>query len=199
MGTIFRKVLKLLFSILRQCALLILKYEMVASNHDAFFAHIGSDTVRYDVIHSRVHLLMYQMTFFRFLYDRVCHRMREMFFQAGCDTKQFFLLHAVERYYIGYNRFCLGQGSGLVKYDRLRLGNSLQKLAALDRNVMLACLTHRRQDCKRHCQFQCTGEINHQDRQCFRRIAGQQIGKRGTAQTPRNECICQVRRLAFNG
>ena len=112
---------------------------MVASNHDAFFAHIGSDTVRYDVIHSRVHLFMYQMTFFRFLYDRICHRVRKMLFQAGCDTKQFFLLHAVERYHIGYNRLCLGQGSGLVKYDRLRFGNSLQKLAALDRNVMLAC------------------------------------------------------------
>ena len=125
-------------------------------------------------------LIMYQMTFFRFLYDRVCHRMREMFFQAGCDTKQFFLLHAVERYYIGYNRFCLGQGSGLVKYDRLRLGNGFLELAALDRNVMLACLTHRRQDCKRHCQLQCAGEINHQDRQCFRRVAGQQIGQRGS-------------------
>ena len=115
-----------------------------------------------------------------------------MLFQAGCDTKQFFLLHAVERYHIGYNRFCLGQGSGLVKYDRLRFGNSLQKLAALDRNVMLLASRIADRTASGIASFSAQGKSTIRIDKCFRRIAGQQIGKRGTAQTPRNECICQV-------
>lgn len=85
------------------------------------------------------------------------------------------------------------QCAGLVKYNGICLRDSLEELAALDRDMIHACLTHGGQNRQRHSQLERTGEVNHQHGQCTGDIAGQCVAERTADQRIRHQL---VRRLA---
>ena len=196
---LLRKCIKLRLTIRRNHTLLILKYEMMASDHDALTIDLACNSVCNDVLHFRVHLIVNKMSAQRLLNDCICHRVREMLLKAGCDSEHLILVSVTEGHNVDNNRLCLGQSTRLIEDDRICICNRLHELSTLYGNVMNICLTDCRKHSEWHCKFQCAGEIYHQDRQCLRRIAGQQVGQSRTAKTPRNKGICKVLRLTLYG
>ena len=85
----------------------------------------------------------------------------------------------------------MGQRAGLVKDDGIGVGQSLQILAALDRDMVAAALTHGGQHGQRHRQLERTGKIDHQDRDRTGRVAGQRVGHGGAQQAVRDQLVGQ--------
>ena len=161
---VVRQIIKLLLPLLslRKPASFIFKNEMVASDQSALSFNGTCDAVGNDILHLCVPLLMDQGSFFRFTYDRIRDGMREMFLQAGCQTEHLFLIAFAECNHLAHARGSTGQGTGLIKYDRIRLRDCLQELAALHIDMMIAALSHGGKYRDRHRQLQRTGKINHQ-------------------------------------
>ena len=140
---------------------------------------------------------MCQAMFFRSVHNCLCHRMREVFFHAGSQSQKIFFGVAVERYYI-YNcrlRFC--QRTRLIKDDCISLSHCFHELAAFYCDMMRICLANCCKYRNRHGQFQCTGEVNHQNRQCLRHISGNCIGKCSSGKCIRNKSVCKMLCLTF--
>ena len=140
---------------------------------------------------------MRNIPFFGSINNSLCHRMRKMLFQAGCNTKQVFFGTVAECFDFCNRRLCFCQCTCLIKYNGICLCNCLQEFAAFYGNIIKACFTDRRKYADRHRQFQCTGEIYHQYRQCLGNIACDQIGQTGTCQCIWNQTVCQMFCFSF--
>ena len=116
-GVFLRQLVEQLLSALRNLCLLILKYEMVAADDDLLAFQSGRDSMRYNIFHFGMQFFMYQLLAGCFPHHCLCHGMREMLLQAGGDPKQFLCWLSVKGYHIRHGRLCLGQCSGLVKYN----------------------------------------------------------------------------------
>ena len=99
----------------------------------------------YDIFHFGMQFFMYQLLAGCFPHHCLCHGMREMLLQAGGDPKKFICGLSVKGYHIRHGGLCLGQSSGLIKYDGSGIGHSLQVFAALHRDLVGACLADRGQ------------------------------------------------------
>ena len=91
----------------------------------------------------------------------------------------------------------MGQGTGLIKHNSIRLGQGFQILASLDGDVVGTAFTHSRQHGQRHGKFKCAREIDHQNRDCAGYVAGERIGHDRTSQTPRHQAIRQLQGVVF--
>ena len=65
--------------------------------------------------------------------------MWKMFFQAGCNTEQFFLRTIAECFDFCNRWLCLGQCTGLVKYNSICLCNCFQEFATFYRDIIQTC------------------------------------------------------------
>ena len=77
-GVLCRECLKLLFLALRDHALLILKYEVVASDQDLILSDMGGNSVGNDIVNLRVHLLVDKSALSGGRNNRVRHGVREV-------------------------------------------------------------------------------------------------------------------------
>ena len=77
-----------------------------------------------------------------------------MLLKAGRKTQHLCLVISVKYNELPHARRRVGQCSGLIKYNRLRVRHSLQELAALHLDVSVAALAHRRHNRDRHGQLQ---------------------------------------------
>ena len=58
--------------------------------------------------------------------------------------------------------------------------------------MMCICLTYRCKNRNWHCKFQCTGKINHKNRQCLGHISCECICKSCTSKCIRNQSVCKM-------
>ena len=192
-----RKTCKFFFFALRDRALLIFEYEVMASDDGFSSIYSRGDSVCYDIFYFRVHFFMSQAAVLSRIHDCFCHRMWEMLFHAGCKTKKIILGLAVKGNNIYYRRFCLGQCSCLIKYDGVCLSNCLQEFAALDCDLVCICFADRCKHGDRHCKFQSAGEVYHKDRQCLGHVSGEQVGKSCSCKCVRHKAVCKMFCLAL--
>ncbi len=85
MGVLCRKIFKFFFFALRDFTLLVLKYKVVASDHDLVLTDMGCNSVSYNIVDLGVHLLVDKSALSGRCNDRIRHGMREVLFQAGSD------------------------------------------------------------------------------------------------------------------
>ena len=84
-GVLCRECLKLLFLALRDHALLILKYEVVASDQNLILSDMGGNSMGHDIVDFGMHLLMDKPLLSGRRNYRVRHRVREVLFQTCGD------------------------------------------------------------------------------------------------------------------
>ena len=105
-----------------------------------------------------------------------------MLLQAGGQAQHIRLVLPAEGNDLRNHRAGMGQGAGLVKDHRIRLGHRLQILTALHRHMEPAGLPHSGEDSQGHCQLQGAGEVHHENRQGAGDIPGQQISEQTARQ-----------------
>ena len=135
---------------------------MRAADDDLFAVYRAGNTVCDQIFHLRVHLFVCEIALFGCTHDRICHRVREVFFQTGGNAQHLALAAPAERDDLRHPRAGVGQRAGFVKDDGIRFGRSFEEFAALDRDVLPAGLAHGGQHCQRHGELECTGKIHHQ-------------------------------------
>ena len=147
---------------------------MLRADDGTIAAVMGHNAVCHQIFHFGVALLV-QQSLCRSLLDHChSHTMWEMLLQA-CSRGQYLIpFKAVEADHIGNLRAGIGQSTGFVKYNGIRLSKRLQILAALDGSTILRSLPHRRDHGNGGGQLDGTGEIHHQHRQCLGQIAAEQ-------------------------
>ena len=150
MRILLRKFLKKLLFILRHLCILILKYEMMAADDDLPALQCRINAVGDNIFYLWMKLLMNQITFYCLIDNRLCHGMRKMLFQTGCDPEKLIGWLSVKGNHVHYGRLRLCQCSGFVKYYRICLCHCLQKFSALNRNIICTCLADRWQYSQRH-------------------------------------------------
>ena len=180
-------------------ALLVLKDKMIASDHRTLAADLAGNAVRHHIFYLCMHLLMPDAALLCFRHHRIRNGMRKMLFQAGCDLQCLFLTLAVEGFNMNHRRCRMRQSSCFVENNRIRLCHSLQKLAALDGNVIGSRLTDCGQNRKRHGELQCAGKIYHQRSHCPRDISRQEIDEHRQSERIRNQRIRQVKGPRLRG
>ena len=150
-----------------------------------------------DILHIGMELFVCQSLLQRTLHHGACHRMREMFLQA-CRLPQHFIFgFSTERNHTDNRRFCLCDRSRLIKHDRIRLRNRLQKLSALYGNVIIRRFLNGRQYRDRHCHLKRTGVIHHKDRHGFGHIAADRPRQAGSKKRIRHQPVSKPLRVAF--
>ena len=169
-----KRIEPLLFPI-RNCTSLILKDEMRAADDHPLRPDGAGNAMGHEVFHLGVHLLVGEPAVPRGLYHGVGHGVREMLLQAGGQAQHLLFAVAAEGDDPRHHRAGIGQRAGLVKHDRIRLGDRLQILSPLDRHMISAGLAHGGEDRQGHRELQCAGEIHHQHREGARDVPGQQI------------------------
>ena len=178
-------------------ALFILEHKVMAADHNALPAHAACNAVGHNVLYLGMHLLVGNAALLGSTHHGVCHGMREVLFQAGGQLENFLLITPGERHNLDHFRTCMGQGTGLIKHNSIRLGQGFQILASLDGDVVGTAFTHSRQHGQRHGKFKCAREIDHQNRDCAGYVAGERIGHDRTSQTPRHQAIRQLQGVVF--
>ena len=125
------------------------------TSYNRFFSgsrYCSAYTVRHNVIHLAVHLLMIKPFFFCCVYNGVRYRMREVFFKAGGNSKQFVLASFCKRNNSHYLRLRFGKSTRFIKNDCIRLRHGFKIFASLYRNAakprFLDCGKHRYGGCK---------------------------------------------------
>ena len=192
-----RKCIVLLLLTGRNRALLILEDKVCTADNDLLVFNHAGNAVRYDILNLRVHFLVRQIALTRSADNGVRHGVREVLLQAGCNAQHVVFGATAERDNPGNNRAGMRQCAGLVKYNGICLRDSLEELAALDRDMIHACLTHGGQNRQRHSQLERTGEVNHQHGQCTGDIAGQCVAERTADQRIRHQLVRQIGGMAL--
>ena len=146
-----------------------------------------------------MHLFMCQMFLSGCTDNGLGHGVREMFFHTCGNTQHLVRIVVIKGNHIHNRWFCFCQSSGLIKYDGICISHCFQIFTAFNRNFMCTCLTDRGQYGDWHCKLQCTGEIYHQDRKGLGCISSEQICKGCSSKSIRNQLICQMLCLAFQG
>ena len=193
-----RKCIVLLLLTGRNRALLILEDKVCTADNDLLVFNHAGNAVRYDILNLRVHFLVRQIALTRSADNGVRHGVREVLLQAGCNAQHVVFGATTERDNPGNNRAGMRQCAGLVKYNGICLRDSLEELAALDRDMIHACLTHGGQNRQRHSQLERTGEVNHQHGQCTGDIAGQCVAERTADQRIRHQLVRQISGMALS-
>ena len=98
---------------------------MIAANDDLLAFQSGRDSMSYNIFHFGMQFFMYQLLAGCFPHHCLRHGMREMLLQAGGDPKKFICGLSVKGYHIRHGGLCLGQCSGLIKYDGSGICHSL--------------------------------------------------------------------------
>ena len=109
----------------RNLCLFILEYEVITSDNDLLAIQGRRNTVSHDIFHFGMQFFMHQLLAGCLTYHCLCHGMREMLLQAGSNPKQLIRRLPVKGYHICHRRLCLGQSTGLVKYDGRGICHSL--------------------------------------------------------------------------
>ena len=185
--------------LLRDCAALVLKDEVRAADQDGLSVHHAGNAVRHNVLHLRMVFLVGQAALFRFLDHGVRHGVRVMLLQTRGKAQHLALVLAAEGHDLRNRRLRVGQRAGLVKDDRVGLGDGLQKAPALDGNMIAAALAHGRKHRDRHGQLERAGEIDHQNGQHLRDVPRQKICQRRSAQRIRHQPVGKTGGLVLRG
>ena len=146
---------------------------MGASDHHPFAIYGAGDPVGHCVFHFGVHLFVVQTLFLCGLYHSVGDGVGEVFLQAG----GLFLVMMAKGNDLLHSGTGMGQGSGLVKDDGVCLCHGLQVFVVFDYDMGGTGLAHGRQHRERHRQFQCAGEVHHENGEGPGGIARQQVGQ----------------------
>ena len=193
-----QRVIFLLLS-LRDMAALVLKDKVGTADDDLFIFHHTGNTVGHHILHLRMVFLMGKAPPLRLLHHGVGHGVGVMLLQAGGEAEHIRFPVSAEGNNLRHLRRGVGQRTGLVEHNGIRLGHSLQKTPALDGNVMPAAFPHGRQHRDRDRQLQRAGEVHHQNGQHLGHIAGQQIGHSRAAQRIGNQPVRHAGRLVLSG
>ena len=121
MRVLFRQCRKFFFHTFRNHTVFIFKNKMSTSDDYFMFINHRRYSMRNNVFYFGMHLFMGNVPLFGSINHSLRHRMRKMFFQAGCNTKQLFLRTIAECLDFCNRRLCLGQCTGLVKYNGICL------------------------------------------------------------------------------
>ena len=193
----FRQVFKLCLSGIIYDAIFIFKDEVITSDHDLSVIDFRRNTVSDDIIHLRVHFSMFKTLLSRSIHNGFCHGVREVFFQTCCDPQHFIVGFITEVDDGSYDRHGFRQRSCLIEYDGRCFSDSFHVLAAFDHDVVFPGFSDRRKHSHRHSQFQCTGEIDHQNGQRLGSISGKKPYQCSSQQCIRNQSVRQMFRLAL--
>ena len=136
---------------------------MPASYDNLFSVDRACNTVCDNILDPRMLFLMFEFLLSCLGYNRICDRMRIMLFKTCCQSQHLLLILSSESNDFCHLRRCMSQGTGLVKNDRIRLGDRLHELPALYGNIASSGFAHSRQHGKRHSQLECTRIIHHQN------------------------------------
>ena len=153
---------------------LIIKNEVGATDQSTFSMKLGCNAVRNHILHSCMFLTMLEVFLCGLSDNCPCNTMRKMFLKACCCTQNILFGVTGEGNYIDNLRACNGKCSGFVKHNCVGKCKLLQVLSSLYHDVHRGCLTHSGDDRDRCGEFESTGIINHQDRQCPRQVAGKE-------------------------
>ena len=151
----------------------------------------------HDVLHLGVHLLVGDAALLGGTHHGVGHGVGEVFFQAGGQLQHFALVTAGEGDHVHHLRGGAGEGAGFIEHDGVRLGEGLQILAALDRDVIAAALAHGGQHSQRHGELQRAGEVHHQAGDGAGDVAGEHIGDHCCTQAPGHKLVGQHQRTVL--
>ena len=137
----------------RNFTMFIFKNKMIASDNRTFFIYCRCNTMCHNIVDLGMHLFMLKATLCCCICNLFCHRMREMFFQTGCDTQKLVFAHSIERnnLYNGRAGFC--QSTCLIKYDCICFCHGFHIFAAFYRDAVRVRLTNCRQYRNRHGKF----------------------------------------------
>ena len=109
--------------------------------------------MRNDILYAGMHLLVLQPLLGGTAHHGAGNRVRKMLFQAGRHAQHLLALRAAERHHLAHHGLRLCQRARFVEHDGVRLGQRLQKPAALHRDAPLAALAHGAQHGQRHRSF----------------------------------------------
>ena len=141
------------------------------------------------VLHLGVHLLVADAALLRLCDDRIGNRVRIMFLQAGCNLQRLGFLHIAEGLNVHDSRRRAGQRAGLIKDNRIGLGNRLHELSTLHGDLSITRLADGGEHRKRHRELQRAGEVDHQEGQTLCHISREQEGQRRAAERVRHQAV----------
>ena len=123
MRVFFREAFKLFLIFLRNSTFFIIENKMCTAYKDTFSLYTGRNPMSYNILHFRVHFLMFKSCFFCRRYYCLRHRVRKMLFQTGRYTKQFIFTCFTKwnNHFHGRHSFC--KRACFVQYDRFRFCN----------------------------------------------------------------------------
>ena len=126
-----QRVIFLLLS-LRDMAALVLKDKVGTADDDLFIFHHTGNTVGHHILHLRMVFLMGKAPPLRLLHHSIGHRVGIVFLQTGGEAEHIRFPVSAEGNDLRHLRRGVGQRTGLVEHNGIRLGHSLQKTPALD-------------------------------------------------------------------
>ena len=130
----------------RNPARFVLEDKMCAANPHALALYGTGNAVSDDVFDLGMHFFMGQMLLPGGLHDGICHRVGEVFLQAGGKAQHLGGFMSAKRDDLCHRRAGMRQGPGFVEENGIGLGNCLQEFPAFHRNVVEARFAHRGQD-----------------------------------------------------
>ena len=116
-----------------------------------------------NILYFTVHLAVGKPLLFGSLHDRICDRMRKVFFKAGCHAKHLTRVFPIKRYHLRNSRTGFRERTGLVENDGIRLADFLHEASAFYSDMVAACLTHGRKNAQRHGKLQRAGKVHHEN------------------------------------
>ena len=134
----------------RHHAVLILKDKMGAADNYLVTVHHTGNAVGHNILHLGMVLLMVQPPLLGLLHHSVGDGVGIVLLQAGRQAKHLRGRPAAEGHNLGHRGSRIGQGTGLVENNGIRLGHILQEPAALDGNVELGAFPHGAEDRNGH-------------------------------------------------
>ena len=153
--------------------------------------------MRHDVLHLGVHLVVLESPAGGFFHDGVGDGVRIVLFQARREPQAFRLIGAGKRHDVHHSGRSVGQRTGLVKHNRVRLRGRFQELTALDGDIAFAGLPDRREHRERHGQIQRAGEVDHEEGERLVEIPCEEPGEERAAKAIGNQAVGQMERLGF--
>ena len=126
-----QRVIFLLLS-LRDTTALVLKDKVGTADDDLFIFHHAGNAVGHHILHLRMVFLMGKAPPLRLLHHGVGHGVGVMLLQTGGEAEHIRFPVSAEGNNLRHLRRGVGQRTGLVEHNGIRLGHSLQKTPALD-------------------------------------------------------------------
>ena len=150
MGAFRRQLLKSFHHTVRYGTFLIFEYKVITADDNLLIIDLWRNAMGNNIFNLRMKLLMYQTSLHSCLYNCFGHRMREMFFQAGCNTKEFVFTHTVKGNHLFHSRLSLRKSTCLIKDDGICFCHGFKISSAFDSDMVIAGFTDRWQNWNRH-------------------------------------------------